>query len=245
VEIIAGLLMIAAGIATAIFVVMAVAISRGEKGPNANRGAPGRDQIAASILHQLLVAGGASADEAMRRLRRDAGLAAPVTPSIDIVNWGESFARTAPEEQRLWLLETAVHLVSSARQLVPLRQYNSLLDLSFALGFQTDALARLRDKYPFDYVDHAKDARPRDADRAGGATPLFVREDVDAVELLRVLEIEGTASRQVIISAYRRLASLHHPDRHFERTGPEQEAAAARFMDITRAYETLMAIYRE
>ena len=244
-EIIAGLLMIASGIAIAIFVTAAIAIARGEKKREEFRaGALQRDQIAASILYQVLVAGGCSADDALRRLRRDAGLAAQVTPGVDIANWGEAFARDAPA-QRMWLLESAVQLVRTSRVVVPLRQYTALLDLSFALGFQTDALARLREKYPFEYIDHAKDARPREADRAGGATPLFVREEVDPRELLGVLEIEGSPSRQQIISAYRRLAARHHPDKHYEQTQPEQDAAAQRFIEITRAYEKLLAIYRD
>src|SRR5207247_2576637 len=116
-------------------------------------------------------------------------------------------------------------------------------DLSFGLGFQTDALAKLRQQYGFEYIDHAKDARPREADRAGGATPLFVRQPVDATELLRILGIDGPASRQTIIAAYRKLAALHHPDRVFAEGAEVQSAAAARFIEITRAYQALLALY--
>ena len=139
----------------------------------------------------------------------------------------------------------AVQLASARRDPVPLRQYTALLDLSFSLGFRTDALARLREKYGFEYVDHAKDARPREADRAGGAAPLFVREQIDARELLGVLEIEGIPTRQMIISAYRRLASRHHPDHHAHEPDAAREHAAAQFIEITRAYERLLAIYRD
>ena len=41
------------------------------------------------------------------------------------------------------------------------------------------------------------------------------REQRDDAELLRVLEIEGPVSREVIIAAYRRLAAQHHPDRFY------------------------------
>ncbi len=237
--------MIAAGIAIAVFILIAIAISRGEKPTDHARAASDREHIAASILYQVLMAGDTPADEALRRLRRDLGLGARVTPSVDIVNWGETFTHLANPDQRKWLLESAVRLVGTRRGAVPLRQYSALLDLNFSLGFQTDALARLREKYGFEYIDHAKDARPREADRAGGATPLFVREEVDTRELLRVLEIEGTPSRQAIISAYRKLAAQHHPDRHYEESGPEQQSAAARFIEITRAYEKLLAVYRD
>src|SRR5207249_7320227 len=128
-------------------------------------------------------------------------------------SWSERYAQLANQEQRAWLLETAVQLVAAPARPVPLRQYAALLDLSFSLGFQTDALAKLRERYGFDYVDHAKDGRPREADRGGGAMTLFARADTDTASLLQILGIEGPASRQVIISAYRKLAAQHHPDR--------------------------------
>src|SRR5206468_12883684 len=131
------------------------------------------------------------------------------------MSWGDRYAKIASPEQRMWLLDTAVRLVADRTTPVPLRQYTGLLDLSFALGFQTDALAKLRTQYGFDYIDHAKDARPREADRAGGATALFVRDTRDESELLRILGIEGPASRLAIIAAYRKLAAVHHPDRVF------------------------------
>ncbi len=241
-ELLAVLLMIVAGGALAVFVLVAFSIGRKEAA-GFDRAAD-RSQIAASILYQVLLLGGTSADEALRQLRRGAGYAARVTPSVDITTWAESYAVGSTAQQRVTLLETAVQLVAASNAPIPLRQYCALLDLSFGLGFQTDALARLREQYGFDYVDHAKDARPRDADRAGGATALFVREEVDTVELLRVLEIEGTPTRQAIISAYRRLVALNHPDRFFGADEAAQEIAATRFIELTRAYEKLMAIYR-
>jgi DnaJ-domain-containing protein 1 len=126
-----------------------------------------------------------------------------------------------------------------------LRQSTALLDLTFSLGFQTDALAKLRDKYGFDYIDHAKDARPRQADRAGGATPLFVREPRDADRLLRILEIERPASRETIVAAYRKLAAMHHPDRFYAESAEVQSAAAARFIEITQAYQALLTLFPE
>lgn len=191
-----------------------------------------------------MLAGGAQPQDALRGVRQ-AGLASPVTAGIDLPNWSQHFARTSNREQREWLLETAVKLVAAPGRPVPLRQYAALLDLSFGLGFQTDALARLREQYGFEYIDHAKDGRPRDADRAGGAAALFVRGTTDAAPLLRILGIEGNANRQVIISAYRKLAAQHHPDRVFGQSAEVQSEAAARFIEITRAYEALMAIYRD
>jgi hypothetical protein len=244
-ELIAVVIMIAGGIGIAIFVLGAAAIAKAENpGRAENNGIPERDRIAASLLFQLTLYGGVPPADALRMVRRIGGLAAPVTAGIDMTNWAERYARIATPEQRSRLLETAVMIVAEPGTPVPLRQYSALLDLSFALGFQTDALARLRERYGFDYIDPAKYGRPRSADRAGGA-PLFVREPPNETELLRVLGIEGTVSRQTIITAYRKLAAQHHPDRFFGEPEEAQSSAAARFIEITRAYEALLLIYRD
>lgn len=248
-ELIAVIFMLAGGAGVAGFVLVAIAIAKRESKPNglprAATASMERDRIAASILFQLLLLGGTSPDEAFREVRRRAGLASPVTAGIDISNWGESFAALAAPEQRSWLLETAVQLIAARGRPVPLRQYSGLLDLNFALGFQTDALAKLREQYGFEYIDHAKASRPREADRGGGAAPLFVRDRRDEAELLAVLEIGGTPTRQTVISAYRKLAARHHPDRYHDAPDGIRSAAAARFIEITRAYEALLVLYRE
>jgi DnaJ domain len=225
-------------------IVIAIA-QRGAEVTNPNSSDPDRSRLAASLLFQLLLLGGLPPDEALRDIRRRAGLASPVTSGIDVTNWGERFAQLSTPEQRTWLLRTAVELVSGRGKPLSLRQYTALLDLNFALGFQTDALAKLRDQYGFEYVDHAKDGRPREADRVGGAVPLYARETVDPTPLLRLLGIEGPGSRQVVISAYRRLAAQHHPDRFFGAPEGVQSEAAARFIEITSAYETLLAHFRD
>lgn len=242
---IGALAMIAVGgvIAIGVMIVIGIAQHNAEANPIAAT-TPDRNRIAASILFHLLAAGGTQPDEALQKLRQ-AGIASPVTAGIDLISWGERFARLATPEQKHSLLETAVQLVATPSHPVPLRQYAVLLDLSFSLGFQTDALAKLRDQYGFDYIDHAKDARPREADRGGGAIPLFVRDTTDTAALLRVLGLEGDPDRQRIISAYRRLAAQIHPDRVHGQTADVQSEAAARFIEITRAYEALMARYRD
>lgn len=239
--------MLAIGGIVALAVGTSVAAAQRESGSGGAPGGtpPDRNHIAASLLFNLLVAGGTQPGKALKTLR-GLGLIAPVTSAIDIRNWAERFAQMAAADHRASLLETAVQLVADRDTPVPLRQYTALLDLSFGLGFQTDALAKLREKYGFDYIDHAKDARPREADRAGGATALFSREPrADAGELLRVLGIDGPASRPVVIAAYRKLAAQHHPDRFFAQPAEVQSAAAARFIEITRAYEALLALYPE
>lgn len=245
-ELAAIIFMIVAGGAIAIFVMIAVAIARGE-----SRGAaaqqpqvPDRDRVAASILFRILTAGGTAPDDALREIRRRAAIIAPPTSGIDIPTWGERFALHATPQQRAQLLDIAVQLVAEPGRAIPLMQYVDLLDLSFALGFQTDALARLREQYGFEYIDHAKAARPREADRAGRMT-FFEREEREPREWLSVLGMEGTPSRQQIIATYRRLAAQHHPDKFHEASDGVRSDAAMRFIEITRAYEALLAIFKE
>lgn len=237
-ELVFIIFMLVAGGGLAAFVLTASAIARRE-----NEGreafAPHRESVAASLLYHVVAAGGIASDEALRQVRRGSGIAAPVTRGIDVANWAESFARASSEKQRHDLLETAVRLVS-ARSPIPLRQYAALLDLSFGLGFHTDALAKLRAIYGFDYIDHAKDARPRDADRSGGGAPLFVRDPRGRDELLRILGVSGNPSRQELSAAYRKLAAQHHPDRYHGAPTETQSDAASRFIEITRAYEELL-----
>lgn len=237
--------MIVAGGAIAVFVMIALAIARGESRGVANQQpqVPDRDRVAASILFRILTAGGTAPDEALREIRRRAGIIAPPTGGIDIANWGTRFAVHSTPQQCAQLLDIAVQLVAVPGRAIPLVQYADLLDLSFALGFQTDALAKLRDQYGFDYVDHAKAGRPREADRAGRMT--FFSRDREPREWLTVLGMEGTPSRQQIIAAYRRLASQHHPDKFHESADSIRSDAAMRFIEITRAYEALLAIYKE
>ena len=239
------LLMIATGIGTAIAVLGTIAFAQRKLSDPAVDPMNDRNRIASSILFDLMLAGGDRPDEAMRDIRRVAGIIGPVASSIDMTSWGERFATLATAEQRAWLLEVAVQLIAGRGRPLPLRQYTALLDLSFALGFQTDALAKLRDKYGFEYVDPAKAGRPREADRAGGATTFFVRQTADSDALLRVLGLETSATRQTIISTYRRLAAQHHPDKFYGQPEEVQSQSAARFIEITRAYEALLAIYRE
>jgi DnaJ-domain-containing protein 1 len=250
VELVAVIFMIVVGcgVAVGVMVAIGVATKRYENGGQEAEvhGRADRDRIGGSILFQVLLAGGMQPDAALREIRRKAGIASPVTAGVDVSNWGEAYAQVASRAERETLLEQAVQLIAGRGTPVPLRQYAALLDLSFGLGFQTDALARLRVQYGFEYIDHAKDGRPPEADRVAGRLSLFARDERAPGELLRVLGIEEPpASRQVIISAYRKLVAQHHPDRYHDQPADAQAGAAARFIEITRAYETLLSIYRE
>ena len=236
-DIIFALFMLGAGGGLAAFVLTAMAIARKENEGSTVVSRPQRDSVAASILFHVVAAGGVRDDEALRQVRRGAGLAAPVTRGIDVANWAESYARVSSPKERAALLETAVQLVAARSGPVPLRQYAALLDLGFGLGFQTDALAKLRQTYGFDYIDHAKDTRPHERGIPERARPHG--------ELLQLLGLEGTPTRQELSSAYRRLVALHHPDRFHGGPAEARNQAATRFIEITRAYEELLQIYRD
>jgi hypothetical protein len=247
VEIVAGAFMILLGVGIAALVAIAYAIQKREsEGRGSPRQGPrDRNAIAASILVQLARMGGASAERAGEIVRVEARLVAPITPGIDIRSWAEAYARDSTPGQREWLLDAAVRTALATGNSFPVEQYNALVDLNFALGFQTDALARLRTRYSFEYEDHAKRGRPREADRAGGSTPMFIRPTVDRQKLLGTLGLKADAGRQEIISAYRRLAAQQHPDRFHLAPEEDQQTAALRFMEITEAYEKLLATVGE
>lgn len=226
--------MLGAGGALAAFVATAMAIARKETESAGVVAPQQRDSIAASLLFHVVRAGGIGEEAAMREVRRGTGIAAPVTRGIDVTNWAETYARHANQQQRAALLETAVQLVAARNEPVPFRQYTALLDLSFGLGFQTDALAKLRQVYGFDYIDHAKNR--------GAAKPLFER---DRTALLSVLGVTGNPTRSELSAAYRRLVTQHHPDRFHGAPAEVQNEAATRFIEITRAYEELLLHCRD
>lgn len=236
-ELIALILMLGAGVAIAVIVSTAVAVSgRAAPEPHLPQFSE-RDQLAASLLFHVFVAGGAPEDRALRWIR-GTGNAAPVSRPIDVVSWGERYAHLAGSRECEHLLESAVRVLSGEKKAVPLLQYVALLDLSFSLGFQTDRLARLRQQYGFDYVDHARDARPREAGRAGGASPI---ERPGPEQLSALLGVQGEPTRASVVAAYRRAAAATHPDRFHGAGQADREAAAARFIEMTRAYEALLA----
>ncbi|MGZ7032690.1 MAG: J domain-containing protein [Thermoanaerobaculia bacterium] len=237
-EVLAIIAMIVTGVAIAMFVLIAFTLARRAADHELQQGVVGdRDHLAASLLHHVLAMGGMGTTDAMRAIRRGTGLAARVSTAIDVTTWGERYAQVATPAQRSWLLDAAVQLAVAQATTISLLQYSALLDLSFALGFHTDALARLRERYHFDYIDPAKAGRPRGA----GREPLFVRDRSDRADLLRLLELQGEPSRQEIITAYRHLVAEIHPDRVHGQPLEVQEAAAARFIEITRAYEALLS----
>lgn len=231
------LFMLGGGAALALFVMGAMAFGR-RSDPQPEGAVEGsiRESVEGSLLFHVLTAGGIAPEAAIAQIRADMGSPVMVTRGIDVASWAENYTRNVTELQRAALLERAVRLVAAVGKPVPLRQYAALLDLSFGLGFQTDALARLRDAYGFDYIDHARDGRPR-GERPGAPQP--------TEELLSVLGLRGEPTRHDLGLAYRKLVAKHHPDRFHDAPPEARDAAATRFIEITRAYEKLLFTIRD
>jgi hypothetical protein len=237
-ELIAVLFMLGAGVALAVIVLAAASLTgRPSSGPGLLSREPGgatrQEALAASLLFHVARFGAGSDAEALRMVRREGGVAAPVTTGIDVTNWAGAFASAAPLPQRTALLETAVRLASAGGNVLSLAQYAALLDLSFGLGFQTDALARLRELYGFRYAE------------SSGRPPVQSLYRRERSELLEMFGVDAKATRDEIAASYRKLAAVHHPDRFHGAPEAEQEAAAARFIELTEAYEALLRTRRD
>ncbi|KIJ44412.1 hypothetical protein M422DRAFT_779483 [Sphaerobolus stellatus SS14] len=63
--------------------------------------------------------------------------------------------------------------------------------------------------------------------------------DDPTISLYTVLSIDSTASANEIKSAYRKLALVHHPDKHASASEEAQKAAALRFQQVGFAYAVL------
>jgi len=198
--------------------------------------------IEAEVLLEIALRGGLARDRAIEIVRGLVDADRGKRGRIDIASWVEQYAKLAPRERRERLLENAVRVAMESGTTIGLPQYDALVEMTFGLGFHSDALARLRQKHGFDYVDWAKHGRPRSADRGGGATPLFdaARKQDDAANLT-VLGLSRGASRHEVAAAYRRLASECHPDRFHDAPSEERATAAERFRVVTHAYEELLA----
>ncbi len=62
---------------------------------------------------------------------------------------------------------------------------------------------------------------------------------MQAINPFAILGVDEAASREEIDEAHRRLARLHHPDRHAAKSSEEQQAAAKKMAEINYAYGLL------
>ncbi len=194
-------------------------------------------QIAAALCFRIARSGGGSIDEARSLAKAESGVEAPGTLEADIQSWAAAFSRRASVEAREQLLESAVRIAVSQGPTIPRSQYAALMDLSFALGFHSDALARLRARYRFDFVDEARGRRP--------AATAFRGAPRDERRSLETLGLAKRVSRRELVASYRRMAALVHPDRFHDASEAEQARASARFIRLTEAYEDLLPFCRD
>lgn len=233
-------IIIAAALAASALVGMAVVRATRE---TSGRGPVTVETIEAELLLEVALRGEMPVDRALVVVKRFVEAECGKRGRIDIASWLEQYAKLAASDRRERFLESAVLVAMESGTTIALPQYDTLVELTFGLGFHSDALARLRQKHGFDYVDWAKHGRPRDADRGGGATPMFdAARGQDASANLETLGLAHGASRHDVAAAYRRLALECHPDRFHESTAEERTAAAERFRAVTRAYEELLAV---
>jgi hypothetical protein len=245
VEILLGFLMIAGGLVVALVIAAGVAIRSSLSAASAPP-RPGREGIEASILFHVAAAGGTSRERSLQIVRKVRRAVVPVTEEIDLASWAENYRNRFGPEDGKRLLEDAVRTTVLCGSSLPVTQYDSLVDLTFALGFHSDVLSRLRSDHPFTYEDHARRGRPRSADRGGGSIPLFSRTGrEDRMSLLARLGLDREVPRSELISVYRALVARNHPDRFHDAGSAEREEAAARFIEITDAYGKLMASAEE
>jgi hypothetical protein len=93
--------------------------------------------------------------------------------------------------------------------------------------------------------------RRRSRDKNGGSSTPAARRvtsradavvaDPSHVAALRVLGVAPGADATVIKRAFRQLARNYHPDLHPQATEAERRALAERFVEVTAAYQTLVA----
>lgn len=240
-ELLLFLLMLVGGVSIAAAVLLAASLASREREAQPVSG-PTRDELEASILFHIAQLAGVAEARATETIRHVGGPIAPISREVDLTSWGERFARLSSRLECERMLERALLTAIAPGPRCSLPLYAALLDLSFALGFQTDALARLREKHPFDYADHAREGRPRSAEqRDPGSRPLFDRSETRA-RVLAVLGLPREADRPAITRTYRKLAALHHPDRFHSAPVEEREAASRRFLAIAEAYEQLLLL---
>lgn len=77
--------------------------------------------------------------------------------------------------------------------------------------------------------------KKKDSSRPGSAG----RNAISVEEAYEMLGVSPTATTKEVSAAFRKLASLHHPDRHAQASEQEQRKAAKKFARLREAFELL------
>jgi len=86
---------------------------------------------------------------------------------------------------------------------------------------------------PRDFLHGRRRARAEGGSRATG----LAREESQRAEAYRVLGVEPDADAASVRQAYRRLAAVHHPDRHPGASAEELRSLVQKFVRLTSAYK--------
>ena len=76
-------------------------------------------------------------------------------------------------------------------------------------------------------------------DRPDPISQFFPDQDPDSVDLYAVLTLTSEATTDDIKKAYRKLALIHHPDKHASKDDDAKAAAVLKFQQIGFAYTVL------
>jgi hypothetical protein len=90
---------------------------------------------------------------------------------------------------------------------------------------------------PRDFLHGRRRARAQGGSRAAG----LLREATSKAEAYRMLGVEPGADPASVRQAYRRLAAVHHPDRHPGASAEELRTLVQQFTRITAAYQAAVA----
>lgn len=159
--------------------------------------------------------------------------------SIDLTSWAEAFAAQSGMAAASRLLEDSFRVAIATGLPIPPQQYAALLQLAFALGFHTDSLTRLREKYKVEVTDFSRNRLRRQS---------MLHSDVsyDTIQMSqRLLGVRRPFRKRELAAAYRRSAAIVHPDRFHESDPEARDEAVARFLELARAYEQLLPYCEE
>ena len=238
VELTVIIIMLAAGVGLAASVIITFAAAQREadmSGATRAKAAPDRNHIAASLLFNLLVCGGTPPDAAMRDDPQECG----PRRAGHVVDRHHQLGRALREAGHA----RAAHVAPRHRRPAGRRPHHARSAAPVLGPARPQLRPRLPDRRAGEAARHLRLRlrRPRQ-ERAAARAPTAAasrRRSTRATtasppSCFASSASRAPASRAIIIAAYRKLAAQHHPDKVFGEPAEVQNAAAARFIEITQ-----------